>query len=138
MKIFLDANICLDLLDSKRPTAQKSIEWYMQNKDDEEIEFYFSSDFITTFYYILTQKRKYNPKDVLKTIDALSFEITPFYLSHSDFILAKEDFLDGAFDDFEELMILQSAVRVGSDSFVSNDKALLKLKEFQGVEIFAP
>lgn len=138
MKIFLDANICLDLLDSKRQTARKSIEWYMQNKDSEEIEFYFSSDFITTFYYILTQKRKYNPKDVIATIDALSFEIIPFYLSHSDFILAKESFIDGIFDDFEDLMILHSAVRLGCDSFVSNDKALLNLKEFEGVEIFSP
>jgi predicted nucleic acid-binding protein len=138
MKIFLDANICLDLLDSKRPTSKKSIEWYMQNKDDEAMEFYFSSDFITTFYYILTQKRKYNPKDVLKTIDALSFEITPFYLSHSDFVSAKESFLDGVFDDFEDLMILQSALRAGSGGFVSNDKALLKIKEFRGIEIFAP
>jgi len=138
MKIFLDANICLDLLDSKRPTSKTSIEWYMKNKDNEELAFYFSSDFITTFYYILTQNRKYNPQDVIKAIDAISLEITPFYLSHSDFLLAKESFLEGVFDDFEDLLILQSAVRVGSDRFITNDKALLNLKKIKGVDIVSP
>jgi predicted nucleic acid-binding protein len=43
MKIFLDANICLDLLDTTRPTSQKSVHWYLSNK---EYQFYFSTDFI--------------------------------------------------------------------------------------------
>jgi len=38
MKIFFDANICLDLLDSKRPTSKESIEWYMHNKDNDSME----------------------------------------------------------------------------------------------------
>ena len=90
MKIFLDANICLDLLDTKRPTSKKSVEWYLANKDEESYHFYFSSDFITTFYYILTEKRKYNPKDTLLAVDALCSEITPFYIKHDDFIFAKK------------------------------------------------
>ena len=54
MKILLDANICLDLLDTSRPTSNRSVEWYLANKDNEEYEFFFSGDFITTFYYVLT------------------------------------------------------------------------------------
>ena len=138
MKIFFDANICLDLLDSKRATSKSSIEWYMKNKDNKDIEFYFSSDFITTFYYILTQKRKYKPIDVIHAIDALSFEITPFYFTHVDFLSAKKSFFDGVFDDFEDLMVLESALRLKSDIFVTNDKALLSLESFGGVDIVSP
>jgi predicted nucleic acid-binding protein len=138
MKIFFDANICLDLLDSKRPTSKESIEWYMHNKDNDGMEFYFSSDFISTFYYILTQKRKYDTVEVIHTIEALSLEIDPFYLSHVDFLLAKESFLNGVSGDFEDFMILESAVRLGSDVFVTNDKALLSLKKFKGVDIITP
>ena len=58
MKIFLDANICLDFLDSSRLNSKDSISWYMKNKDNQDLEFYFSGDFITTLYYILTQKKE--------------------------------------------------------------------------------
>jgi len=135
MKYFLDANVCLDLLDSKRATSSASIEWYMKHKDDASISFYFSSNFITTFYYILTEKRKYQASDVIATIEALSLEIIPFYLSHHDFINAKSDFMDKAFSDFEDLMVVNSAVRCECDVFVTNDKELLELGEFKSMKI---
>jgi len=135
MNIFLDANICLDLLDTKRPTSEASVEWYMKKKDNVSLSFFFSSDFITTFYYILTQKRKYDDAKVIASIDALSFEITPFYLSHSDFVNAKSDFFAESFKDFEDLMVLNSAVRAGCEVFITNDKALLELGSFKGMEL---
>jgi predicted nucleic acid-binding protein len=138
MKIFLDANICLDLLDSKRTTSENSINWYMKNKDNEQIDFYFSADFITTIYYILTEKRKHNPQDVITTIDALTSEISPFYLSHSDFLSAKNSFLANVFNDFEDLMVLESASRLGSETFVTNDKELLGLGQFRKMDIISP
>ena len=138
MTIFLDANICLDLLDSKRPTSKSSIEWYMSKKDDNSINFYFSSDFITTFYYVLTERRKYDASEVIATIEALSFEIRPFYLAHGDFLNAKRDFFSKKFDDFEDLMILNSAVRSECELFITNDKALLKLGEFNGMRVDNP
>ena len=66
MKIFLDANICLDLLDTTRPTSKNSIAWYMSHKDDMKNEFYFSGDFITTVYYVLTQKKENKSKRCAK------------------------------------------------------------------------
>ena len=135
MKIFLDANICLDLLDSTRPTSKDSIAWYMRHKDDSSLVFYFSSDFITTFYYILTERRKIDKQKVISAIDALCLEVTPFYLKHSDFINAKDTFKHNVLDDFEDLMILHSALRCGSDKFITNDKALLKLKQFDTLSI---
>ena len=138
MKIFLDANICLDLLDTTRPTAKESIKWYMLNKDNTLKEFYFSGDFITTFYYILTQKRKLSPKDVINAIDALCMEIEPIYLAHSDFSTAKNSFAQGLFDDFEDLIVLQSCVRSGCEQFITNDKKLLKLSIFGNTDIGKP
>ena len=135
MKVFLDANICLDLLDSTRHTAKDTIAWYMQNKDKTEIEFYFSGDFITTICYHLTQKRKLDGKLVIEAIDALCGEISPIYLNHNDFQLAKKSFFDGVFDDFEDLIGLHSGVRFGCDGFVTNDKRLFKLGSFLNMKI---
>jgi predicted nucleic-acid-binding protein len=135
MKVFLDANICLDLLDSTRPTAQKSIAWYMQNKDKVDVEFYFSGDFITTIYYHLTQKRKIDGKLVIEAIDGLCSEITPIYLTHADFQLAKISFFDYVFDDFEDLIVLHSAVKFGCNNFLTNDKRLIELGNFATLKV---
>ncbi|SFV60378.1 hypothetical protein MNB_SM-7-747 [hydrothermal vent metagenome] len=138
MKIMLDANVCLDLLDTKRPTSQKSVKWYLSCKDNEEDLFYFSADFIMTFYYILTEKRKHDPKMTLNTIDALSEEIAPLYLTHGDYIHAKELFLDDFFEDFEDLLLLCSASRAGITHLITNDKKLLQLERFESIKIVAP
>jgi len=135
MKVFLDANICLDLLDSSRFTSKNSIDWYIKNKDNLDMEFYFSGDFITTIYYHLTEKRKLDGKLVIEAIDALCDEISPIYLTHSDFQLAKKNFFDGVFDDFEDLIVLQSGVRFGCDEFLTNDKRLFKLGSFESIKI---
>ena len=100
MKIFLDANICLDFLDSSRLNSKDSISWYMKNKDNQDLEFYFSGDFITTLYYILTQKRKLEVNIVINAINQLCQEIAPVYLVHNDFLLAQKSFSENGFDDF--------------------------------------
>lgn len=138
MKIFLDANICLDFLDSSRLNSKNSISWYMENKDNQDLEFYFSGDFITTFYYILTQKKKLKANIVIDVINQLCEEIVPIYLSHSDFLLAQKSFSENKFDDFEDLMILQSASRINSDIFITNDKKLLNLVSFNNIKIQTP
>ncbi len=138
MNILLDANICLDLLDTSRPTSKRSVEWYLANKDNEDYLFFFSGDFITTFYYVLTEKRKYDPKATLLAIDALSDEIVPHYITHIDFKNAKEVFFSTVFEDYEDLLILSSASRIDTTLFVTNDKKLLQLRQFQNIEIVAP
>ena len=135
MNIFLDANICLDLLDSKRPTSKASIEWYLKHKDNEDIKFYFSSDFITTFYYVLVERRKYDASEIIVAIEALSLEVIPIYLAHSDFVQAKSDFFNQEFSDFEDLMVLNSAVRGKCELFMTNDKGLLELEAFKSMKI---
>ena len=135
MHIFLDANICLDLLDSTRPTSKASIDWYMSRKDDTSLTFYFSGDFITTFYYILTERKKIDKYKVVQAIDALSMEVTPFYLEHTDFIEGKNSFRDKLFNDFEDLMVLHSSLRAKCEVFLTNDASLSKLKKFDRLTI---
>ena len=135
MKIFLDANICLDFLDSSRLNSKDSISWYMKNKDNQDLEFYFSGNFITTLYYILTQKRKLDSNLVIEAISSLCSEITPLYLEHSDFLLAKDSFEKCILKDFEDLIILQSAKRNYCNIFITNDKELIGLKNFEDIKI---
>ncbi len=138
MKIFLDANICLDLLDTTRKTSKRSVQWYLKNKDNISIEFLFSGDFITTFYYILVEKRGYSAKKILQAIEMMSEEIKPHYLNHNDFVNAKEQFFSNFFEDFEDLLILNSTYRINSDKFITNDKKLLKLGKFKNIDIVTP
>lgn len=131
----MDANICLDLLDTTRPTSSRSVAWYMKHKDDSTLTFYFSGDFITTFYYVLSERRKIDKQKVISAIDALCFEIKPFYINHSDFLEAKDAFGVHNLDDFEDLLILHSALRCGCDRFMTNDKALLALESFGSMKM---
>ena len=135
MNVFLDANICLDLLDTTRPTSKNSVAWYMNHKDDNTLVFYFSGDFITTFYYVLSERRKIDKQKVVDAIEALCFEVKPFYINHSDFIEAKEAFGVHSLDDFEDLLIVHSALRCGCEKFVTNDTSLLAVKSFDRMKI---
>jgi len=107
----------------------------MQNKDKVDVEFCFSGDFITTIYYHLTKKRKLDGKLVIEAIDGLCAELSPIYLNHSDFQLAKKSFFDGAFGDFEDLIVMHSLVGFGCDTLITNDKGLVGLGSFLGMKI---
>ncbi len=136
--IFLDANICLDLLDSTRANAKDTIEWYLQNLDNKEYSFYFSGDFITTFYYILSERKKINKQKVVSAIDSLSKEIKPIFLTKQDYLNAIDDFNNKKFNDFEDLIILNSALNSNCNIFITNDNSLLKLKSFNKLTITTP
>ena len=135
MIFFLDTNICLDLLDTTRPTSPQTVEWYLEHKDDTRITFYFTADAITTIYYILTERRRVDPLRVVEAIDALSAEITPFYLNPSDFVMAKHSYYEKRLDDFEDLMVLHSAVRARSATFVTHDTKVGNLGQFETMVI---
>ncbi len=135
MTLFLDTNICLDLLDTSRPTSYQTVDWYLSHKDDTTITFHFTADAITTIYYILTERRRVDPLRVVEAIDALSAEIIPYYLTSSDFIMAKQSYYEKRLDDFEDLMVLHSAVRAGSTTFVTNDTTIGNLGQFETMRI---
>ena len=135
MIFFLDTNICLDLLDTSRPTSPQTVDWYLAHKDDTAITFHFTADAITTIYYILTERRRVDPLRVVEAIDALSAEITPFYLNPSDFVMARNSYYEKRLDDFEDLMVLHSAVRARSATFVTHDTKVGNLGQFEAMVI---
>ena len=65
----------------------------------------------------------------------LSRQITPIYLAHSDFVHAKSDFFNKKFTDFEDLMVLNSAIRGKCELFMTNDRGLLELEVFKSMKI---
>ena len=134
--MFLDANICLDLLDTTRRNAKETISWYLSNLDNKDIDFYFSGDFITTFYYILSERKKIDKQKVVFAIKELSKEIKPIFITNQDYLNAYIDFENGKFRDFEDLIILNSAI--SCDIFITNDIDLLELKKFKGLKIIKP
>jgi len=89
MNFLLDTNICLDLLDTRRPNAQKVVEWYSSKKDDPKNHFFFFADAITTIYYVLTERKKIDPVEIVATIKMMSEEVEPLYIHHQDFQRAR-------------------------------------------------
>ncbi len=132
MKIFIDLSICLDILDSKRVTSKKSIDWYFFNKNKDDCQFYFSSSFIPTFYNTLVKNN--NLKDTIFAIDTFSSEILPLDADYTDYISIKDTSLD---ENLDSLMVLNSALRFGCDTFVTNNKQLLELGYFKTINIIS-
>ena len=137
MNYFLDTNICLDLLDTHRPNANRAVTWYMRQKDDAQNHFYFFGDAITTIYYILTARNKIKAEHVVAAIEALCEEIQPVYMIHTDFQSAVHLFDEKLLEDFEDLIMLSTAQRGKTDTIITADQALLALKDFEGIKIQA-
>ena len=134
---FLDANICLDLLDGKRPGSPRAVAWYMKEKEKRETRFLFFGDAITTLYYILAERRKLDKHLVANALATMMEEIEPVYLQAGEFLLAKEMLDEGKLNDLEDLMMLQAASRGGAEILVTRDKALLELGMFENIEILS-
>jgi len=62
-------------------------------------------------------------------------EIVPLYINHNDFIEAKNSFKTKIFNDFEDLIILHSSLRLKCKKFITNDTKLIQLKKFDSVFI---
>ena len=135
MNYFLDTNICLDLLDTRRPNASRAVQWYMEKKDNPRNRFCFFGDAITTVYNILTARNKVEARQVFAAIEALCEEIEPTYMIHQDFQSATYLFREKLLEDFEDLMMLSVAHRCKAEKIITEDKALLALGEFEGVDI---
>jgi len=138
MLYFFDADICLDLIDTTRTTSGATRTWYEAHKSDTSLEFYFSGDFITDFYRFLTQEKKMDNAQAIRTIDQFASEVKPFYIDHDDYHYAKLSFKEKKFDNFEKLIIIHSAIRCGCSHFMTNHESVLALKKFALMKIETP
>ena len=134
-RVFLDANIILDIYDKKRPFYKESSTVISLLLRQSEIELFTSCDIITTLYYILSKKGK---KDALDSILALNelcniVEFSNIEIDESCKLMKENKY----FTDLEDTIQYIIAKKASCDLILSNDKkfvsdeiTLMSSKEF--------
>jgi len=142
-KVFLDANILLDIFSANRPEHTNSIKSYEYIISQGDIQLYTSCDIITTLYYAgakmdkdLILEKIEGVNKILKIIDFSNKEVA------QTCTLMKED---KNYKDLEDTMQYILAKKEGCDLIISNDEKsyaldieVLSSKEFcerVGIEI---
>ncbi|MEA3512299.1 MAG: PIN domain-containing protein [Campylobacterota bacterium] len=118
-KVFLDANVFIDLFDEKRDTKKNAFHTfdYLTNND---IEIYTSCDLITTIYYILSKTSK---ELALSNIEKTNKICKVIEFSNQEVLetctLMREN---QKFKDLEDTIQYILAKKEGCDLIISNDK----------------
>jgi len=118
-KVFFDANIILDMIDSDRGNVE-SVRKLVYNALIKDITLYTSCDVLSNVYYVAHKKLKKSlvVEEMLRILEI--FEIVAI-----DKPLAKKALLDNRENvslDFEELLQSQCAMVSECDLIVTNDK----------------
>ena len=122
IKIFLDANVLIDIVDSARPHSIKSAEVFSYLVENiEEYELFTSCDLITTLYYILI--KQIEKKELLQQLKVLNklIHVVEFGNAEIDeaiYLMEK----NRNFKDFEDTIQFIVAKKVSSDYIITNDK----------------
>jgi len=138
-KVFLDFNILLDLMDTKRVSSQKTIQFIINLKENYQIEFFTSSNFIYTSSFILRKFDNQKIIDYIKIlIEELELKLVNFKMS---ILTIGELFLDKTnLKDLEDIFMIFTAIEYNCDFFLTNDKEILKnRKDFENsISIITP
>jgi predicted nucleic acid-binding protein len=133
-KVFLDANILIDLFDETRNRQEESI-IILNYLISNSIKIYTSCDLITTVYYILSNKNK---EDALSSIEYLNQLCSIIEFSNNELRqTCKLMRNDTTFKDLEDTIQYVLAKNTKCDLIISNDKKfsspdieLLNTKQF--------
>ena len=71
-KIFIDANVIIDLFEKSRPFHKYSVITIKKLILDENIELFISSDMVSNIFYILKNRYKYSFENTLEVIEKIS------------------------------------------------------------------
>lgn len=118
-KVFVDANVILDLFIPDRPFSEYSI-LAIDRLIEKNIELFTSCDLITTVYYVLT---KANKDKALKSIEVANeiFKLIPF--SNDEIIEAINLMKNNTnFKDLEDSVQYVLAKRERCDLILTNDQ----------------
>ena len=118
-KVFVDANVILDLFIPDRPFSEYSI-LAIDRLTEKNIELFTSCDLITTVYYVLT---KANKDKALKSIEVANeiFKLIPF--SNDEIIEAINLMKNNTnFKDLEDSVQYVLAKRERCDLILTNDQ----------------
>lgn len=121
-KIFLDANILIDISDSSRPFSEDSSKLFNYLLDNTlHYQLFTSCDLLTTIYYIL--KRKLNKETVLEKIKLMNKIIKVIEFGNSEideaiYLMEKNK----EFTDLEDTIQFVMARKERCDYIITNDK----------------
>ena len=118
-KVFLDANVLVDVYDLKRPFSLYSKKTLMSLLQDEKVEVFTSCDIITTIYYL---RAKADKKQALEDIEQINSFCTIIEFGNQEVTqscrLMKEN---KRFTDLEDTIQYVMAKKIKADLILSND-----------------
>ena len=122
-KVFFDANIILDMIDSDRGNVE-NVRKLVYNALSKELTLYTSCDILSNIYYVARKKldKETLVKEMLNILEI--FEIVAI-----DKAMAKKALLENQINhtlDFEDLLQRQCAEVMQCDLIVTNDKKFVK------------
>ena len=122
-KVFLDANIILDMYDDKRPFHIESSEAISRLLQEKDIVIYTSCDIITTLYYVLSKKGKIEALDSILDVNELCIviEFGNREIEESCMFMKKNK----NFTDLEDTIQYIMAKKASCDLILSNDKGFV-------------
>lgn len=121
-KIFLDANILIDITFESRPFSKESSELYAYLvKNSDKYRLYTSCDLLTTVYYIL--RKQFDKKSVLEKIKIINKVINVIEFGNKEideaiYLMEKNE----NFSDLEDTIQYVMARKERCDYIISNDK----------------
>jgi len=122
-RVFLDANIILDMYDDKRPFHVESSEAISRLLQEKDVEIFTSCDIITTLYYVLSKKGKMDALDSILDVNELCsvIEFGNQEIEESCRLMKKNK----NFTDLEDTIQYIMAKKASCDLILSNDKGFV-------------
>ena len=118
-RVFLDANVLIDLYDETRPYHSHSLQAVSDLLKRESVELFTSCDIITTIYYIDSKRDKKTALEHIREINGWCniVEFGNKEVEESCRLMTE----NGAFDDLEDTLQYVMAHKIGADLILSND-----------------
>jgi len=120
-RVFLDANILVDVYDLKRPFSSYSQKVLMSLLQNESVEIFTSCDIITTIYYLRAKANKEHALDDIIQINEFCniIEFGNTEVTKSCRLMKQNK----NFTDLEDTIQYVMAKKVKADLILSNDKS---------------
>lgn len=122
-KVFLDANVILDIYDENRPFHQESSQAISILLEQKDVELFTSCDIVTTLYYVLSKRGKREALDSILDVNELCnvIEFANQEIEESCQLMKSNQ----NFTDLEDTIQYVMAKKVCCDLILSNDKGFV-------------
>lgn len=122
-KVFLDANVILDIYDENRPFHQESSQAISILLEQKDVELFTSCDIVTTLYYVLSKRGKIKALDSILDVNELCnvIEFANQEIEASCQLMKSNP----DFTDLEDTIQYVMAKKVCCDLILSNDKGFV-------------